>query len=53
MLSIEELSELEDAIMEVLPDKLLQILTRTNGNGKLDELLECPEEHRKTGIYSI
>ena len=40
MLSIEELSALEDEIMEVLPDKLLQILTITNGNGKLDELLE-------------
>lgn len=40
MLSIEELSELEGAIMEVLPDKLTQILSRTNRTGKLDELLE-------------
>ncbi len=43
MLSIEELSELEDAIMEVLPDKLTQILSRTNRTGELDELLELLE----------
>ncbi|WP_029319375.1 hypothetical protein [Butyrivibrio sp. AE3004] len=39
MLSIEELSDLEDAIMEVLPDKITQILSRANRNGELDELL--------------
>ena len=40
MLSIEELSELEDTIMEVLPDKRTQILSRANRNGELEELLK-------------
>jgi hypothetical protein len=40
MLSIEELSELEDAIMEVLPDKITQILSRANRSGELEELLK-------------
>ena len=40
MLSIEELSELEDAIMEVLPEKITQILSRTNRTGELNELLK-------------
>ncbi len=40
MLSIEELSELEDAIMEVLPGKITQILSRANRSGELEELLK-------------
>lgn len=40
MLSIEELSELEDAIMEVLPEKITEILSVANRNGTLDELLK-------------
>ncbi len=40
MLSIEELLELEDAIMEVLPDKMPQILSRANRTGELDDLLK-------------
>ncbi len=43
MLSIEELAELEDAVMEVLPDKITQILSRANINGKLEELLKLLE----------
>lgn len=40
MLSIEELSELEDAIMKELPDKITQILSRANRTGQLDDLLK-------------
>ncbi len=40
MLSIEELSELEDTIMEVLPDKITQILSRANRSGELETLLK-------------
>lgn len=39
MLSIEELSELEDEIMQALPDRITEILSRANRSGKLDELL--------------
>ena len=40
LLSIEELSELEDEIMDLLPEKITEILSRANRNGRLDELLE-------------
>lgn len=39
MLSIEELSELEEAIMEVLPGKITEILSKANRSGDLDVLL--------------
>lgn len=39
MLSIEELSELEDDIMSILPDKITEILSRANHKGELEELL--------------
>lgn len=39
MLSIEELSELEDNIMEILPDKITEILSTANRTGSLEELL--------------
>lgn len=39
MLSIEELSELEDEIMDILPDKITQILSRANRSGELEDLL--------------
>ena len=39
MLSIEELSELEDAIIEIFPEKITQILSRANRSGELDDLL--------------
>ena len=39
MLSIEELSELEDAIMDVLPSKITEILSRANRRGTLNDLL--------------
>lgn len=39
-MSIEELSELEDAIMEVLSDKITQIISRANRTGQLDDLLK-------------
>lgn len=39
MLSIEELSELEDAIMDVLPGKITEILSKANRSGDLNELL--------------
>ena len=39
MLSIEELSELEDKVMKELPDRITQILSIANRNGELDELL--------------
>ena len=39
MLSIEELTELEEAIMELLPDTITQALAEANRLGKLDELL--------------
>ena len=39
MLSIEELSELEDDILAQLPDRITEILSRTNRNNELDELL--------------
>ena len=39
MLSIEELSELEDAIMDVLPSKITEILSRANRQGTLNDLL--------------
>ena len=39
MLSIEELSELEDAIMDVLPSKITEILSRANRRETLNDLL--------------
>ena len=39
MLSIEELINLEDEIMAVLPDKITEILTRANTKGQIEELL--------------
>ena len=35
--SIEELADLEDEIMKELPDRITEILTNANRNGKLDE----------------
>ena len=40
VLTIEELSTLEDEIMFVLPDKITAILSKLNRNGRLGELLE-------------
>ena len=40
MLSIEELSELESEILEILPEKITEILSRANRNGQLEELLK-------------
>lgn len=40
MLSIEELSELEDEIMNALPDKITEILSRANRNNQLEDLLK-------------
>ena len=40
MLSVEELSDLEDAIIEALPDKITECLSRTNRNGELNTLLK-------------
>lgn len=39
MLSIEELACLEEDMIEALPDKLTEILSRTNRSGELEELL--------------
>ena len=39
MLSPEELVELEDKIARELPERITEILTRTNRSGKLEELL--------------
>ena len=39
LLSIEELSELEDEIMEELPDKITSILSKLNRSGRLEEFL--------------
>ena len=39
MLSIEELSELETEILQILPEKITEILSRANRNGQLEELL--------------
>lgn len=38
-LTIEELSELEDKIMEELPDKITAVLTKLNRSGGLDDFL--------------
>jgi len=40
VLTIEELSELEDNIMKALPEKITAILTKLNRSGRLEELLE-------------
>lgn len=40
MLSIEELAELEDEILQILPEKMTEILSRANRNGQLEELLK-------------
>lgn len=40
VLAIEELSELEDEIMSVLPKRLTAILTKLNRSGRIEELLE-------------
>ena len=40
VLTIEELSTLEDEIMSVLPDKITAILSKLNRNGHLVEFLE-------------
>lgn len=39
MLSCEALSELEEEIVEILPEKITEILTRANRSGELEELL--------------
>ena len=39
LLSIEELSELEDEIMGELPDKITSILSKLNRSGRLEEFL--------------
>ena len=39
-LSIEELSDLEEELMEILPEKMMEILTRANTRGTLEDLLE-------------
>ena len=39
-LSIEELTQLEDDIMDVLPEKITSILTKANINGTLEDLLD-------------
>jgi hypothetical protein len=40
MLSIEELSDLEDDVMKLLPEKISEILSRANRNGELEDLLQ-------------
>ena len=40
MLNCDELLNLEEKILEALPDKLTTILIKLNSNGKLDEFLE-------------
>ncbi len=42
-LSIEELSDLEEELMEILPEKLMEILTRANTKGTLEDLLGLME----------
>lgn len=39
MLSIEELAELEDEIVDALPNRITEILSRTNRSGELEKLL--------------
>ena len=39
LLSIEELSELEDEIMRILPEKITEILSRANRNDQMADLL--------------
>lgn len=39
MLSIEELSELEDEILQILPEKITEILSKANRNGQIEDLL--------------
>lgn len=40
VLTIEELSTLEDDIMKLLPEKITAILSKLNRNGRLGDLLE-------------
>ena len=40
VLTIEELSELEDEIMSALPNRITAILSKLNRSGRLEELLE-------------
>lgn len=40
VLTIEELSSLEDEIMSALPDRITAILSKLNRSGRLEELLE-------------
>ena len=57
MLSIEELSELEDAIMDALSGTITQVLSRVNRSGELEDLLrllglsELIEKERKIKTY--
>lgn len=54
VLTIEELSELEDEIMSALPNRITAILSKLNRSGRLEELLELlgMEDLHEQDFYS-